>query len=142
MARGSSKQPLKEEKKTIAFAFPSVVALENLDVGSKLSKKNIFLKRPGGGDFGINDLEKLYGKTVIKKIKKNTQIKKIYQVKKIIFVTASRADYGKLKNLIINLQKNKNYKVYVFVTGMHNLKKFGSTWMKIKLKSMIISKML
>lgn len=55
-------------------------------------------------------------------------------MKKIIFVTASRADYGKLKNLIINLQKNKKYKVYVFVTGMHNLKKFGSTWMKIKLK--------
>ena len=54
-------------------------------------------------------------------------------MKKIIFVTASRADYGKLKNLIINLQKNKKYKVYVFVTGMHNLKKFGSTWMKIKL---------
>ena len=78
LARGSSKQPLKEEKKTIAFAFPSVVALENLDVGSKLSKKNIFLKRPGGGDFGINDLEKLYGKIVIKKIKKNTQIKKRY----------------------------------------------------------------
>ena len=54
------------------------MALENLDVGSKLSKKNIFLKRPGGGDFGINDLEKLYGKIVIKKIKKNTQIKKRY----------------------------------------------------------------
>ena len=25
--------------------------------------------------------------------------------------------------------------MYVFVTGMHNLKKFGSTWMKIKLKN-------
>ena len=56
-------------------------------------------------------------------------------MKKIIFVTASRADYGKLKNLIINLQKKKNFKVYVVVTGMHNLKKFGSTWMKIKLKN-------
>ena len=55
-------------------------------------------------------------------------------MKKIIFVTASRADYGKLKNLIVNLQKKKNFKVYVIVTGMHNLKKFGSTWMKIKLK--------
>lgn len=76
LARGSLKQPLKEEKKTIAFAFPSVVALEDLDVGSKLSQKNIFLKRPGGGDFGISDLEKLYGRVVIKKIKKNTQIKK------------------------------------------------------------------
>lgn len=56
-------------------------------------------------------------------------------MKKIIFLTASRADYGKLKTLIINLQKNKNFRVYVFVTGMHNLKKFGSTWMKIKLKN-------
>ena len=71
------KTTFKGRKKTIAFAFPSVVALENLDVGSKLSQ-NIFLKRPGGGDFGINDLEKLYGRVVIKKIKKNTQIKKRY----------------------------------------------------------------
>jgi UDP-N-acetylglucosamine 2-epimerase (hydrolysing) len=55
-------------------------------------------------------------------------------MKKIVFLTASRADYGKLKTLIINLQKNKKFKVYIFVTGMHNLKKFGSTWMKIKLK--------
>ena len=55
-------------------------------------------------------------------------------MKKIVFLTASRADYGKLKSLIINLQKNKKFKVYIFVTGMHNLKKFGSTWMKIKLK--------
>lgn len=75
-ARGSIKQPLNEEKKTIAFAFPSVVSLINLEPGTKLTKNNIFLKRPGGGDFGINDLFKLFGKTVVKKIKKNTQIKK------------------------------------------------------------------
>lgn len=56
-------------------------------------------------------------------------------MKKIIFLTASRADYGKLKTLIINLQNKKKFKVFVFVTGMHNLKKFGSTWMKIKLKN-------
>jgi UDP-N-acetylglucosamine 2-epimerase (hydrolysing) len=55
-------------------------------------------------------------------------------MKKIVFLTASRADYGKLKTLIVNLQKKKNFEVYVFVTGMHNVKKFGSTWMKIKLK--------
>lgn len=48
-------------------------------------------------------------------------------MKKIIFVTGTRADYGKLKSLIIELQKKKNYKVLVFVTGMHLLKKFGST---------------
>ena len=41
-----------------------------------MDKKNIYLKRPGGGDFGIDDLTKLYGKVVLKKIKKNSQIKK------------------------------------------------------------------
>ena len=76
LARGGNKKPLKEERKTIAFAFPSVVSLRDLKPGDKLDKKNIYLKRPGGGDFGIDDLTKLYGKVVLKKIKKNSQIKK------------------------------------------------------------------
>ena len=76
LARGGKKKALKQEKKTIAFAFPSVVALQDLTPGMKLTYKNIFLKRPGGGDFGINDLNNLYGKTVVKRVKQNTQIKK------------------------------------------------------------------
>ena len=48
--------------------------------------------------------------------------------KKIIFVTGTRADYGKIKSLILKLQKRNLFQVHVFVTGMHNLKKFGSTW--------------
>ena len=75
-ARGGEKKPLKEEKKTIAFAFPSVVSLKKISVGEKLNSNNIFLKRPGGGDFGIKDLLKLYGKKFIKNIEVNTQIKK------------------------------------------------------------------
>ena len=78
LARGGQKKPLKEERKTIAFAFPSVVSLKNLSPGMKLTKDNIFLKRPGGGDFGINELENLYGKNVKKFIKINTQIKKTF----------------------------------------------------------------
>ena len=72
-----------------------MVALDNLEPGNILSKKNIFLKRHGGGDFGIDDLEKLYGKTVMKKIKINTQIKK--NSIKIIY----------LEVLIISLFKNR-----------------------------------
>jgi len=48
--------------------------------------------------------------------------------KKIIFVTGTRADYGKIKSLILKLQKTNLFEAHVFVTGMHNLKKFGSTW--------------
>ena len=41
--------------------------------------------------------------------------------KKILFVTTTRADYGKLKPLIVGIQKNKKFISKVFVTGMHNL---------------------
>jgi N-acetylneuraminate synthase len=75
-ARGGKKMPLKQEKKTIAFAFPSVVAEKRLKNGDTITKENITLKRPGGGDFGIDDLKSLYGKKVTQDIKKNTQIKK------------------------------------------------------------------
>jgi N-acetylneuraminate synthase len=75
-ARGGGKAPLKQEKKTIAFALPSVVAEEFLKIGDTLTKKNIALKRPGGGDFGIGDLVNLYGRKVVKEIQKNTQINK------------------------------------------------------------------
>ena len=47
--------------------------------------------------------------------------------KKILFVTSTRADYGKLKTLILKVQKNKKFISKVFVTGMHNIKLYGAT---------------
>ena len=57
-------------------------------------------------------------------------------MKKILFVTGTRADYGKLKSLIQIVQKSKKFEGYVFVTGMHTLKKYGSTFIQLK-KDMI-----
>ena len=51
--------------------------------------------------------------------------------KKILFVTCTRADYGKLKSTIINIQKNKNFISKVFVSGMHNMKLYGSTYQEL-----------
>jgi len=51
--------------------------------------------------------------------------------KKILFVTCTRADYGKLKSLIINIQKNNSFISRVFVSGMHNMKRYGSTYEEI-----------
>ena len=51
--------------------------------------------------------------------------------KKILFVTCTRADYGKLKSLIINVQKNDHFISRVFVSGMHNMKIYGSTYVEI-----------
>jgi N-acetylneuraminate synthase len=77
-ARGGIKKPLPEEKKTIAFAFASVVSTKEITKGEILSKKNIFVRRPGGGDFKIKDLEKLYGRISKVNIRENIQIKKKY----------------------------------------------------------------
>ena len=52
--------------------------------------------------------------------------------KKIIFVTGTRADFGKMKSIITNLQTNNYFQVYVFITGMHLLKEYGFTWQEVK----------
>lgn len=51
--------------------------------------------------------------------------------KKIVFITGTRADYGKLKPLIKSLDENSNFEVYVFVCGMHLLERFGSTYNEV-----------
>lgn len=49
------------------------------------------------------------------------------QVKKILFLTGTRADFGKLKALMLALQLDQNFELHVFVTGMHMLAKYGYT---------------
>jgi UDP-N-acetylglucosamine 2-epimerase (hydrolysing) len=53
--------------------------------------------------------------------------------KNIVFLTGTRADFGKLKTLISNLYKeNELFNIYIFVTGMHMLKEYGSTWEEVR----------
>ena len=47
--------------------------------------------------------------------------------KKIVFLTGTRADFGKLKSLIKITQENPNFDVQIFVTGMHLDDKYGFT---------------
>lgn len=54
-------------------------------------------------------------------------INKMEQAKKILFITGTRADFGKLKALMLALQMDKNFKLHIFVTGMHMLAKYGYT---------------
>tara|TARA_B100001540_G_scaffold284486_1_gene276825 strand:+ start:1764 stop:2804 length:1041 start_codon:yes stop_codon:yes gene_type:complete len=66
---GKVKKPLKEEISTINFAFASVVSIKDIKKGERLSNKNIWVKRPGTGDFLADKYEFLLGK----KAKKNIQ---------------------------------------------------------------------
>ena len=51
--------------------------------------------------------------------------------KKILFVTSTRADFGKLKSLIKITKKSKKFSVYIIVTGMHMMRTFGDTQTEI-----------
>lgn len=66
---------LKEEKKTSKFAFASIVATKDISKGEIFNKKNIWVKRPGNGDFLAEKYDDLIGKKSLSNIKKNTQIR-------------------------------------------------------------------
>ena len=49
-------------------------------------------------------------------------------MKNITFITGTRADYGKIKSLVIELQKKRSkFKTNLIITGMHNVKNHGNT---------------
>jgi N-acetylneuraminate synthase len=75
-ARGGEKGPVDAEAPTIAFAFASVVAIQDIAPGQALNEDNIWVKRPGGGDFTVIDYESLLGKTAVAPIRRGFQIKK------------------------------------------------------------------
>lgn len=75
-AMKGKKKAVKEEKKTIAFAFASIASTKNITRGEPLTKNNIFPIRPGTGYFKVKDFNKLIGKIAKKNIKKGHQIKK------------------------------------------------------------------
>ena len=52
--------------------------------------------------------------------------------KKILFITGTRADFGKLKPLLSKCSDSELFDVTIFVTGLHMLRKYGSTWEEVK----------
>ena len=52
--------------------------------------------------------------------------------KKIVFLTGTRADFGKIKPLIEKIENSDSFDCYIFVTGMHTLSKYGSTYLEIQ----------
>ncbi|GGF68843.1 UDP-N-acetylglucosamine 2-epimerase [Wenyingzhuangia marina] len=52
--------------------------------------------------------------------------------KKIVFLTGTRADFGKIKSLIQALENHQKYTPYVFVTGMHLMEKYGYTLIEVE----------
>ena len=52
--------------------------------------------------------------------------------RKILFLTGTRADFGKIKSLISILDTHQDFEVFVFVTGMHLQQEYGYTLIEIE----------
>lgn len=61
-------------------------------------------------------------------------------MKKVCVLTATRAEYGLLKNIIVELKNVNNIEVKVVVTGMHLSPEFGYTYKEIEQDGIEIDK--
>lgn len=81
-ASNGKKSILKEERATIDFAYACVVTIKNIKKGEKLTRENIWVKRPGTGEIKARDYKKILGSIAKVNIKKGIQIKRKYFGKK------------------------------------------------------------
>jgi N-acetylneuraminate synthase len=74
LMRGGKKEAAQEEQVTIDFAFATVVTIKPIKKGEKLTKENIWVKRPGTGSIKAEHYNELLGKTVKKDIDNDEHI--------------------------------------------------------------------
>jgi len=74
-ARGGKKELIEEEQVTMDFAFASVIADRAIAAGERLDESNLWVRRPGTGDFKVDDYDRLIGRVAAQDIRKGAQIK-------------------------------------------------------------------
>lgn len=72
--RGGVKEPAKEEQVTIDFAFATVCSIAPIQKGEKLTKENIWVKRPGTGKILAEHFNDILGKTATRTIENDEQL--------------------------------------------------------------------
>lgn len=75
---GGEKKPADEEQVTINFAFATVVSINKIEIGDELTKKNIWVKRPGTGEIKAEFYNEVLGKVALKKIDEGEHLKWSY----------------------------------------------------------------
>ncbi len=51
--------------------------------------------------------------------------------KKILFITGTRADYGKIKTLMKSMDTMDEFDIFIYVSGMHLLSLYGNTYKEV-----------
>lgn len=52
-------------------------------------------------------------------------------MKKIVFITGTRADYGKMKPLMKQVEESPSFEAYIYVSGMHLIEVLGETYHEV-----------
>jgi len=73
-ARGGSKTRLPEEQPVIDFAYATVVSITPIKAGEVLSRKNIWVKRPGTGRILADRFEQVVGLRALRDIPANVHV--------------------------------------------------------------------
>lgn len=74
---GGKKEAASQEKVTINFAFATVVATKKISKGEVFTEHNLWVKRPGTGDYLAGQLTELYGKIAAEDINADQHIMKV-----------------------------------------------------------------
>ena len=76
-ALGGTKDILDEEQPTIAFAYASVVTTRPIAAREVFTRDNLWVKRPGTGEFLARDYEKLLGRRAARDLSADKQIESV-----------------------------------------------------------------
>ncbi len=75
LMRGGRKGLVEEERVTSDFAFASVCTIADIQQGDHFSTENLWVKRPGTGDFSADDFTGLLGLKAARDIPRGEQLK-------------------------------------------------------------------
>ncbi len=74
LMRGGHKEAIPEEQVTIDFAFATVVSIREIKEGECFTEENLWVKRPGTGEFSAEEYKTLLGKKAACDIAPDAQI--------------------------------------------------------------------
>lgn len=74
--RGGKKGASDEEKVTMDFAFSSVCAIRNINLGEEYTMQNIWVKRPGTGDIPAHQFDSVLGKKAFRNIENGKMLER------------------------------------------------------------------
>ena len=150
------KKPTPAELKIAQMARKSIVTARDFSVGDIIQEKDLVVKRPGTGispSVLYFQKELIVGQRLKSSLSKdqllsfdhlendsingndNTSsnyVNNHFKSRKVLYISGTRADYGLMKNTLLQIQQHPALKLEIIATGIHLMPEFGNTVDEIK----------